>query len=164
MKLLAIIFSFGGGAALNPAHKTNKGKNELSVVCFICFMLVTLSLSSFTKADSCGKLEDGRYRVKFNKAGYRAFEYILSIDGENFIEYKNGKEVRGKIIENGDCTLRLDYLIKTDSLNNIQKTLLNSGQAYFEFENTRGRKIKFRLTGYAGPHTTAGEGQFVKIK
>jgi len=45
----------------------------------------------------------------------------------------------------------------------MNNAALKSSKPYFEFKKTSGKKLKFRLMGYGGPHTTAGEGHFVKI-
>ena len=127
------------------------------------FFVMISFIPLISHAQDCKRLDDGRYRVKFKKLGYDAFKYILLIDKDNFIEYRDGKEIKGKIAENANCTLRLDYLINPDSLDSFQKKLFSS-MPYFEFEDTSRRKIRFRLTGSSGPHATAGEGKFVKVK
>jgi hypothetical protein len=88
---------------------------------------------------------------------------VLFLEGDGFTDIKGDQEIKGKIDVNGDCTLRLDYPIKPDTSNAIQQMFSKSSKPYFEFETTSGKKLKFRLTGYGGPHTTAGEGHFVKI-
>ncbi len=89
-------------------------------------------------------------------------EYILLIKQDRFKQFSGGKEINGKIELNEDCMLRLDYLVKWDTTNNVQKLLGQSDKPFFKFEKTTGKRIRFRLTGYAGPHTTAGEGKFIK--
>jgi len=75
-------------------------KNCRKLVCLISLALINLTLTSFVDEPICGKLEDGRYKVKFRKFEYDAFEYVLVIDKDNFVEYRDGKETRGKIMEN----------------------------------------------------------------
>lgn len=121
-----------------------------------------LLLGKLAHGQDCEKLEDGKYRVKFNKE-FGSASYVLSLEGDYFTELKDGREIKGKIDGNENCTLRLNYMITSDTTSNaVQRVLSKSSKPYFEFQTTRGRRLKFRLTGYAGPHTTSGEGQFIK--
>ena len=134
------------------------------IIAVISLLVMILLISSISNAQECNELDDGRYKVKFKKLGYAAFEYILLIDNNTFIEYRDGKEFKGKIAENANCALRLDYLTNPDSLLGVQKTVALSNQPYFEFSNTGGKKISFRWTGYGGPQVTSGKGKFIKLK
>lgn len=111
------------------------------------------------QGQDCKKLEDGKYKVKFKERD----DIILLIDKDSFTQIADGRKVRGKIELNADCILRLDYLTQWDTLNNLQKMLSRSNQPYFKFEKTDGKRFRFRLTGYAGPHVTAGRGKFIRI-
>lgn len=110
----------------------------------------------------CEELKDGKFKVKFNKE-YGGARYLLSLEGNVFTEVRNGQEVKGQIAINENCNLRLDYATQPESVN-AENPLSKSSERYFEFERTLGKRLKFRLTGYGGPHTTAGEGQFVRIR
>jgi hypothetical protein len=134
-------------------------KVSLSITILIPALLLIVNLAH---GQDCEKLKDGKYKVKF-KRQYGGDKYVLLLEGDSFTNIKHDQEIKGKVKVNEDCTLRLDYLIKPDTTNSVQKILSNSFKPYFEFENTSGRKLKFRLTGYGGPHTTAGEGYIIKI-
>ena len=96
-------------------------KMTRQIIAVISFLVMILLISSISNAQECNELDDGRYKVKFKKLGYAAFEYILLIDNNTFIEYRDGKEFKGKIAENANCALRLDYLTNPDSLLGVQK-------------------------------------------
>ena len=136
-----------------------KRKISLSISATIAALLL---LGNFAHGQDCKKLDDGKYRVKFKKE-YGGASYVLLLEGDHFTKLMGGREIKGKIDGNGDCTLRLNYMITSDTTTNaVQRVLSKSSMPYFEFQTTRGRRLKFRLTGYAGPHTTSGEGQLIK--
>lgn len=108
------------------------------------------------------KAQGWQIKVKFKKR-YGGAKYILLIDGKDFTEVKGDQEIKGRIDINEDCTLQFDYLIKPDTANAVGTLLSKSSKPYFDLKKTSGRKLKFRLTGYGGPHITAGEGYIIKI-
>jgi hypothetical protein len=134
-------------------------KFRISIFILVPALLLLVNLA---QGQDCEKLTDGKYKVKFEKR-YGGAKYILLLAGDSFTEIRDDQEIKGKIDVNEDCTLRLDYLTKPDTTNAVQQLLSKSSKPYFEFEKTSGKKHKFRLTGYGGPHTTAGEGHAVKI-
>jgi len=128
--------------------------------------LLTISAVLFailTHGQDCEKLPDGKYRVKF-KRSYGGVNYILTIKQGRFLEIRDKQEVSGNVALNEGCALRLDYTIKWDTTIQLQKVLSTSTPPYFDFQGTKGKRIKFRLTGYGGPHVTSGEGVFLRLE
>jgi hypothetical protein len=129
----------------------------------ILLVIAIILFATLVQGQDCEKLKDGNYKVKFKKS-YGGATYILNIKQNRFTEIHDNKEISGDIALNEDCALRLDYPIKWDTTIQLQKVLSTSNPPYFDFQSTRGKRIRFRLTGYGGPHVTSGEGVFVKLE
>jgi len=129
-------------------------------------MILAIPLQLFAilvQSQDCESLKDGNYKVKFKK-GYGGATYILKISSGRFTEIRGSDEISGDVLLNENCALRLDYPVKWDTTNHLQKVLLKSDGPYFDFDGTKGKRINFRLTGYGGPHVTSGEGVFSRIE
>lgn len=132
---------------------------KTSILTLISLILLQVNT---THGQDCQKLPDGKYRVKFDKQ-FGGVSYKLQLEGDRFIQLREGEETQGTVEINESCTLLLDYKIKWDTTNELQRVLSKSRQPAFIFETTQGKRLRFRLTGYAGPHVTSGEGTFIKL-
>lgn len=127
-------------------------------------VIITILLKvNLVFGQDCDKLSDGKYKVKFDKQ-YGGGSYTLILEGDQFTETIKGKDFNGKVEINENCKLLLDHKMQLDTTNAVQRVFFNSQQPYFEFEGTRGKKLRFRLTGFGGPHITAGTGAMTKVK
>lgn len=116
----------------------------------------------FVHGQDCAKLSDGKYKIKFSKQ-YGGSTYVLLLDCDHFTKIGKGQEIKGDVKINDDCILQLDHHIKWDTTIVVQRVLSKSTQPYFKFHSTTGSTLKFRMTGYGGPHVTSGEGKFIRI-
>ena len=126
--------------------------------------MTTLICSSFTGADDCNKLNDGKYKVAVSTNGYQDFE--LLIDKKRFTQsFKDGQQSSGTV-EWLDCDLVLRYerpKVNLDSLDKFERAIYLMGDICYEMEKTKGRKTKFRLTRTGNRHITINEGRFIKL-
>ena len=71
-------------------------KMTRQIIAVISLLVMILLISSISNAQECNELDDGRYKVKFKKLGYAAFEYILLIDNKLLLNIEMGRNLREK--------------------------------------------------------------------
>lgn len=116
----------------------------------------------FKYADNNCELKDGKYKVVYDEqfSEYPKFEF--EINGQNLTEI-NSEQNRNYIIENiGENTFRLKSLEKqTDSLTEIQNTLMSHGKPYYEMD-CKNDTIEFTMR--VNLHVISHSGKFVRIE
>ncbi|WP_198293568.1 hypothetical protein [Algoriphagus resistens] len=130
-------------------------KKTLYILILFCF--------GFKCADKNCDLNNGKYKVIYDKrySDYPKFEFV--IDGQNLTEINSELNRRYKIENLGENSFRLKSLEKqTDSLTEFQKALTSNGQAYYEIADCKKDTLEFRMR--VNLHVISHSGKFVRMQ
>ena len=130
-------------------------KKILYILIIFCF--------GFKCADKNCDLNNGKYKVIYDKqfSNYPKFEF--KIDGENLTEINSESNRIKKKEKLGVNSFKLKSLEKqTDSLTEFQKKLMSYGKTYYEITNCKKDTIDFIMR--VNLHVISHSGKFVRIK
>ncbi|WP_219921624.1 hypothetical protein, partial [Rufibacter sp. XAAS-G3-1] len=117
----------------------------------------------FKFADKACYLENGKYKVLYDKQFSNFPKFEFEVKGKTLTELNTGNK---EVYTIKDLSERSFQLVPpkshTDSLTNIQKALVSLGQPYYEITNCTKDTIEFILR--VNLHITSHSGKFVRIK
>ena len=116
----------------------------------------------FRFADKACYLENGKYKVLYDKQFSNFSKFEFEVKGKTLTELNTDKKVYSIKSLSENAFQLIPTVNQTDELTNIQKSLASLGEPFYEITNCKADTIEFIMR--VNLHITSHTGKFVRIR